>query len=83
MLLVLELGAGAALPSLVAAKSGARKVVVTDYPSPGIIEAIRKNVEHNLDVDERARVEVLGLDWADCESVLARLRASHPDGFSR
>lgn len=80
---VLELGAGAALPGLIAAKSGASKVVITDYPSLGIIEAIRKNADHNLDPDEQTRVEVLGLDWANCDDALARLRKSHPDGFTR
>ncbi|KAF8901363.1 hypothetical protein CPB84DRAFT_1815211 [Gymnopilus junonius] len=34
---VLELGAGGALPSIVTAKNGARKVVVTDYPDAGYI----------------------------------------------
>ena len=41
---MLELGAGAGLPSLVAAILGARKVVVTDYPDPDLIV----NLEHNV-----------------------------------
>lgn len=41
---VLELGAGAGLPSLVAAILGAEKVVVTDYPDGDLIS----NIEHNI-----------------------------------
>lgn len=41
---VLELGAGAGLPSLVAAILGARKVVVTDYPDADLIA----NLNHNI-----------------------------------
>lgn len=42
---VLELGAGAGLPSLVAATLGARNVVVTDYPDTELIENLAYNVE--------------------------------------
>lgn len=41
---MLELGAGAGLPSLVAAILGAQKVVVTDYPDGDLIS----NIEHNI-----------------------------------
>lgn len=41
---VLELGAGAGLPSLVAAILGARRVVVTDYPDADLIA----NLNHNI-----------------------------------
>lgn len=44
---VLELGAGAGLPSIVAAALGARRVVVTDYPDPDIVETMERNVEEN------------------------------------
>ena len=42
---VLELGAGAGLPSLVAASLGARRVVVTDFPDPELIATMRKNID--------------------------------------
>jgi nicotinamide N-methyltransferase len=42
---VLELGAGAGLPSLVARVLGARKVVVTDYPDPDLISNLWANIE--------------------------------------
>ncbi len=41
---VLELGAGAGLPSLVCAILGARKVVVTDYPDPDLVDNMKKNI---------------------------------------
>ncbi|KAF9431165.1 nicotinamide n-methyltransferase [Podila epigama] len=45
---VLELGAGAALPSFVAAVNGATKVVVTDYPDESLINNIQYNAELNI-----------------------------------
>ncbi|KAK4145250.1 protein N-methyltransferase nnt1 [Dichotomopilus funicola] len=41
---VLELGAGAGLPAIVAATLGARRVVVTDYPDPDLVETMWRNV---------------------------------------
>ncbi|KAK4044250.1 protein N-terminal and lysine N-methyltransferase EFM7 [Parachaetomium inaequale] len=41
---VLELGAGAGLPSIVAATLGARQVVVTDFPDADLIETMWRNV---------------------------------------
>ncbi|CAN8097895.1 unnamed protein product [Discula destructiva] len=41
---VLELGAGAGLPSIVAAVQGAKKVVMTDYPDVDIVEVMWKNI---------------------------------------
>jgi len=41
---ILELGAGAGLPSLVCTLKGASTVVVTDYPDPDLVE----NLEHNI-----------------------------------
>lgn len=46
-LTVLELGAGAGLPSLVACKLGARRVVVTDYPAAGVLENLRELLADN------------------------------------
>ncbi|KAF2451798.1 hypothetical protein P171DRAFT_11932 [Karstenula rhodostoma CBS 690.94] len=43
---VLELGAGAGLPSIVCALSGANEVVVTDYPDAELVENLRYNIEH-------------------------------------
>lgn len=43
---MLELGAGAGLPSLVCALNGAKQVVVTDYPDADLIENLRYNISH-------------------------------------
>ncbi|KAI5301120.1 nicotinamide n-methyltransferase [Ascosphaera atra] len=43
---ILELGAGAGLPSLVAAIYGARTVVVTDYPDIDLVNNLHINVEN-------------------------------------
>ncbi|RDW66391.1 putative NNT1 [Coleophoma cylindrospora] len=42
---VLELGAGAGLPSMVCRILGAQKVVVTDYPDPDLVSNLWKNVD--------------------------------------
>ncbi|KAK4556997.1 Protein N-terminal and lysine N-methyltransferase efm7 [Recurvomyces mirabilis] len=44
---LLELGAGAGLPSIVAALNGTKIVVVTDYPDADLVENLAWNVEHN------------------------------------
>ncbi|KAK4546878.1 hypothetical protein LTR36_001610 [Oleoguttula mirabilis] len=43
---ILELGAGAGLPSLICAIRGAKQVVVTDYPDAELIENLQYNIEH-------------------------------------
>lgn len=42
---VLELGAGAGLPSLVGAVLGARRVVMTDYPDVDIVRSMWRNID--------------------------------------
>jgi nicotinamide N-methyltransferase len=44
---VLELGAGGALPSIVAHLQGASKVVITDYPDADLVENMTYNVKAN------------------------------------
>lgn len=61
---VIELGAGIAAPSLVAALRGAQRVVATDYPDPAILTNIGANADRNLpDPTARAKVEVRGHLW--------------------
>ena len=57
-LTVLELGAGAGLPSLVCSVLGARRVMITDYPDVELVENIRWNVETNLPLTMRRNVNV-------------------------
>lgn len=42
---VLELGAGAGVPSLVAGALGARKVVMTDFPDPDVRSAMQRGID--------------------------------------
>ncbi|KAJ7623308.1 hypothetical protein FB45DRAFT_980249 [Roridomyces roridus] len=44
---VLELGAGGGLPGLVAAKNGAKHVLLTDYPDPELVKNMEINVAEN------------------------------------
>ncbi|KAF5313942.1 hypothetical protein D9619_013108 [Psilocybe cf. subviscida] len=71
---VLELGAGGALPSIVAAKNGARKVVITDYPDASLVDNIRYNVDANTNEEEQSRVKVHGYIWGqDVKPLLGAL----------
>ncbi|KAL7930596.1 hypothetical protein V8C35DRAFT_312431 [Trichoderma chlorosporum] len=47
----LELGAGTALPSIMAGLLGAASVVVTDYPAPAVMKTLRENVARNIKPD--------------------------------
>lgn len=60
---IVELGAGTGLPSFVAAVLGAR-CVVTDYPDPDILAALRYNAEH-VKNQFGAAPFVEGLAWGD------------------
>lgn len=44
----LELGAGTALPSILAAHLGAGRVTVTDYPSDAVMTNLRANIDRNV-----------------------------------
>eukprot|EP01101_Sappina_pedata_P009840 TRINITY_DN590_c0_g1_i1.p2 TRINITY_DN590_c0_g1~~TRINITY_DN590_c0_g1_i1.p2 ORF type:complete len:252 (-),score=91.23 TRINITY_DN590_c0_g1_i1:65-820(-) len=59
----LELGAGGALPSLVAALQGASRVVVTDYPDKPLIENIQYNVDTNIPAEILPNIQVAGYIW--------------------
>jgi len=68
----IELGAGTALPSLMSALLGARRVVVTDYPSPVVIEKLRQNVAAGTEPSfspsgkvECGPVQVEGHGWGE------------------
>ncbi|KAF2484094.1 hypothetical protein BDY17DRAFT_294968 [Neohortaea acidophila] len=54
---VLELGAGAGLPSLICALHGAQKVLVTDYPEAELIENLRLNVASHAHLFPQAKGE--------------------------
>ncbi|KAK2766386.1 nicotinamide n-methyltransferase [Colletotrichum kahawae] len=48
---MLELGAGAGLPSLTAGILGAKRVVVTDFPDVEIVQTMQKNVDEAGDLE--------------------------------
>lgn len=52
---VLELGAGTGLSGIVAAKSGAEEVIITDYPAPEVLANIETNVQRNVTKDTEHR----------------------------
>jgi nicotinamide N-methyltransferase len=84
---VLELGAGAGLPSLVCTILGAKKAVVTDYPDPDLIQNLTYNIEHfqdcaNSEFDTQGRIVAEGYLWgADPEPLLAHLSQLESPGL--
>ncbi|ORX38440.1 putative nicotinamide N-methyltransferase, partial [Kockovaella imperatae] len=60
---ILELGAGAALPSLVAALKGANQVTITDYPDQELLDNMQWNVDTNVPLDIRPQTHVKGFLW--------------------
>ncbi|KAK9463696.1 uncharacterized protein V1516DRAFT_668481 [Lipomyces oligophaga] len=79
---VLELGAGAALPSFIAGIHKARRVVVTDYPEFELIDNIKYNVDH-VDGIDKTVFEVEGYVWGADVAPLKNLLggAESSDGF--
>ncbi|WWC90644.1 uncharacterized protein L201_005580 [Kwoniella dendrophila CBS 6074] len=70
---VLELGAGAALPSIACAIAGAKQVVITDYPDTDLVENMRFNVDTNVPGNLRSSVDVVGHLWGhDVKHLMAR-----------
>ncbi|KAL9052401.1 MAG: hypothetical protein Q9162_005431 [Coniocarpon cinnabarinum] len=78
---VLELGAGAGLPSLVAGLCRARQVVVTDYPDNNLIENLEYNIRHCSEASEEGNLPNIiakGFMWgADPSCLLALLSQPH------
>jgi predicted nicotinamide N-methyase len=58
---VLELGAGCALPSAVAAALGASVVVITDYPEESVLE----NIQHVVNSNSLTNCVVIGHQWGE------------------
>ncbi|KAF9098440.1 nicotinamide n-methyltransferase [Mortierella sp. AD031] len=72
---VLEIGAGAALPSFVAAVNGASKVIITDYPDDDLIANIQYNADHIVpEMTKEGKVIVRGYLWgSNTRPLLAHL----------
>lgn len=78
-LATLELGAGTALPSLLAALVGARRVAITDYPSAPVLATLHANVAVNVrpELSPRGCVPADGVmveahAWGDLSAPLAQ-----------
>ncbi|KAF3931108.1 hypothetical protein ABW20_dc0107676 [Dactylellina cionopaga] len=69
---VLELGAGAALPSLISAIVGAKLVVATDYPAPEILANITANISFNASKLSSLQPKVYGHTWGNLEEEVAQ-----------
>ncbi|KER00639.1 hypothetical protein AUEXF2481DRAFT_551 [Aureobasidium subglaciale EXF-2481] len=74
---VLELGAGAGLPSLISAHLSAKQVVVTDYPDADLID----NLSHNIDTCAPSLpIVAKGYLWgADTSTLIEKVKPD--DGF--
>ncbi|KAI5792432.1 hypothetical protein DFH27DRAFT_568856 [Peziza echinospora] len=77
---VLEFGAGAALPSIVSMLSGAKEVVISDYPTAEIQANISTNVARNVSPDQfqAAKVAVCGHMWGNFPTTDDRPNPKHP-----
>ncbi|MCJ1224556.1 nicotinamide n-methyltransferase [Toensbergia leucococca] len=67
---VLELGAGAGLPSLVAAILGAQNVVVTDYPDEDLIQNLSLNIANCPYIRTPPNITAKGYLWGAPPSLL-------------
>ncbi|KEF55306.1 uncharacterized protein A1O9_08960 [Exophiala aquamarina CBS 119918] len=67
---ILELGAGAGLPSLVASLLGAKQVVVTDYPDNELIVNLRHNIDLNLAAQDMPNIVAEGFLWGSSADAL-------------
>ncbi|KAJ5239436.1 hypothetical protein N7468_004055 [Penicillium chermesinum] len=75
---VLELGAGAALPSLICALGNASRVTATDHPSsPALAGAIQFNMEHNLrNRSSSTNVTIEPHEWGENKGAFTRIVAA-------
>ena len=83
---VLELGAGAGIPGMVASILGAKFVVITDYPDADLVENIQWNVDNSavLTPTQRSAIAVEGHAFgASTEPILVHLspNANRKKGF--
>lgn len=77
---VLELGAGAGLPSFIAGIHNASRVVITDYPELELIDNIKYNVE-NVDGIDKDKFTVAGYVWGNDTASLKEYLDDKEDGY--
>ncbi|KAI9795992.1 MAG: nicotinamide n-methyltransferase [Piccolia ochrophora] len=78
---VLELGAGAGLPSLVCSIKGARKVVVTDYPDADLIENLKQNISSSTFQENTPNIHAVGYLWGNPTEVITSYLDDPSAGF--
>ena len=78
---VLELGAGAGLPSLACAVHGASAVIVTDYPEPDLVANLKHNIENCGQAFGPCRIVATGYLWGNPTSDIKSYLNSEADGF--
>lgn len=66
---VIEFGAASGIPSMLSAKLGAKLVCASDYPSPSVLDNLRRNCERN----GADQVHVAGHIWGEDASPLLDL----------
>ncbi|PWN87586.1 nicotinamide N-methyltransferase [Acaromyces ingoldii] len=77
---VLELGAAAGLPSIVAAKLGAKRVIATDYPDPGLITNLSTNLARGSTEGSAGCASAQGYIWGhDAAPLLSELEGEKFD----
>ncbi|GAA6009272.1 hypothetical protein JCM10207_004330 [Rhodosporidiobolus poonsookiae] len=81
---VLEMGAGAGIPGLVAARMGARRIVLSDYDDTALIANLKANVSLAYpDAPEtRSRLKAVGHSWGEEPSLQALLSANDSSSFT-
>ena len=68
---VVELGAGTALPSIIAARCGAAQVVATDYDDEDVVSVMKKNVRRAVQDAAAAPITAVGQTWGrNCDDLL-------------
>lgn len=83
---ILELGAAAGLPSIVASILGASNVIATDYPDAELVDNLVKNLEQNLDGKEnespkgKGKSKAMGYIWGkEVSPLLDQLESNQID----
>lgn len=83
-----EVGAGTALPSIIASLLGAREVIVTDYPSEALLSMLRINVARNTKSElspvpnlstPKESIVVGGHSWGEFDNELSKEHAKSVD----
>ncbi|KAK8101228.1 Nicotinamide N-methyltransferase [Apiospora kogelbergensis] len=73
----LEVGAGTGLPSMMAALLGATEVTAVDYPTPLVVDTLRRNIKFNTQPqfspsgDVAPRIAVDGHAWGELDTSFA------------